>query len=600
MIRKQGMMTWKVMAGAMMIGSAVGAAPAAVTWTGGGGNANWTTVGNWNTGVPTSTDDVIIGSAFTSGSPNVGGSSGSPVVVQSLTTFNTTAANVAVGGNGFLQLTSGSSVTGSVSSTKKVSLQLNTLTLPSTNAWVINANTVELQINNITGASTITKTGAGTIQFTNSLTYAGNWDYIGNISQFSAGAFGQGIFTWRGGAWGFGGSYAIANTINFASTSNTFIGGASGAITTTYSNGFTGNLGGGSIFFNHDGGNKNDGATVVLAGTNTMNTTGGTNNFIIGAGTLRLDSTDRLVNIATVSVGRDSGAHGILAWNVAGDTVSSSTKFLQRASLVGYHELKMNVAGTTTVNGQYSLNNGGFADGGDLRVTAVTGGTLVLAGYVTDVKNTAGTVIASSTNRSITKLGLGTLTLSGNTNDYRGGTTVSAGTLLVNNTTGSATGTGAVSVANGATLGGSGFISGPVTFVDNATLAPGNSPGTLTVGGLTLANASVLDFELDALDHTVGGGVNDLVQVNGNLTLDGILNISVLNGASLSNGIYRLFNYTGTVTDNGVAAGTGFPPFSSVQVDTNNKQVNLVVIPEPATLGLLALGGLMIATRRSK
>ena len=60
---------------------------------------------------------------------------------------------------------------------------------------------------------------------------------------------------------------------------------------------------------------------------------------------------------------------------------------------------------------------------------------------------------------AITKTGLGTLTLSGN-NGYTGGTTVGNGTLLVNNAAGSGTGAGAVSVANGATLGGSGAIAG--------------------------------------------------------------------------------------------------------------------------------------------
>jgi len=58
---------------------------------------------------------------------------------------------------------------------------------------------------------------------------------------------------------------------------------------------------------------------------------------------------------------------------------------------------------------------------------------------------------------ALTKIGSGTFTLTG-TNSYSGGTTVSNGTLLVNNTGSSATGTGAVTVVNGATLSGSGIV----------------------------------------------------------------------------------------------------------------------------------------------
>ena len=62
---------------------------------------------------------------------------------------------------------------------------------------------------------------------------------------------------------------------------------------------------------------------------------------------------------------------------------------------------------------------------------------------------------------SLTKIGEGKLSLT-KANTYTGGTAITKGTLLVKNTTGSATGTGAVQVNTG-TLGGTGIISGAVT-----------------------------------------------------------------------------------------------------------------------------------------
>ena len=93
--------------------------------------------------------------------------------------------------------------------------------------------------------------------------------------------------------------------------------------------------------------------------------------------------------------------------------------------------------------------------------------------------------------------GPGSLTLTGN-NSFSGGTTVNGGALYVNNTAGSGTGSGTVSVNPGATLGGNGTIGGQVSLAAGATLAPGNStPGTLTIGNdLGLNNASMLQFQL--------------------------------------------------------------------------------------------------------
>ncbi|MGJ7603193.1 autotransporter-associated beta strand repeat-containing protein [Variovorax sp. LT1R20] len=181
----------------------------------------------------------------------------------------------------------------------------------------------------------------------------------------------------------------------------------------------------------------------------------------------------------------------------------------------------------------------------------------------------------SGTGGSIVKVGAGTLTLSG-ANTYTGGTTIAAGTLSVNNTSGSATGTGAVQILGNAMLAGSGTIAGTVSIAKGGILSAGNSPGTLTVGGLNLADGAVLNFELGQA-NTVGGPLNDLVKVNGDLQLDGTLNVAQSAGGAFGAGLYRLISYTGALTDNGLDIGIAPGAVGDLQVQTSvAQQVNLV------------------------
>ncbi|WP_412180278.1 autotransporter-associated beta strand repeat-containing protein, partial [Variovorax paradoxus] len=177
---------------------------------------------------------------------------------------------------------------------------------------------------------------------------------------------------------------------------------------------------------------------------------------------------------------------------------------------------------------------------------------------------------------SLVKVGSGTLELSG-ANTYTGGTTVAAGTLAVNNASGSATGTGAVQVQGGATLAGNGSVAGAVSIAKGGVLSAGNAGvGTLTLGGLNLAEGSVLNYDLGQA-NTAGGALNDRVQVNGNLQLDGTLNVAQSKGGVFGAGIYRLIDYTGSLTDNGLDIGSAPVAAKDLQVQTSvAQQVNLV------------------------
>ncbi|WP_287272439.1 autotransporter outer membrane beta-barrel domain-containing protein [Mesorhizobium sp.] len=172
---------------------------------------------------------------------------------------------------------------------------------------------------------------------------------------------------------------------------------------------------------------------------------------------------------------------------------------------------------------------------------------------------------------TVSQIGSGTTILTG-ANTYTGDTTVDAGKLVVEGSLGNTETT----VDSGGTLGGSGSIGGAVIVADGGVLAPGSSPGTLTVGSLSLSSGSILDYELGQAG-IVGGGVNDLIEVTGALTLDGSLNITDVGG--FGPGVYRLINYGGALTDHGLELGNlpAGVTAADLTVQTSvNKQVNLI------------------------
>jgi autotransporter-associated beta strand protein len=97
---------------------------------------------------------------------------------------------------------------------------------------------------------------------------------------------------------------------------------------------------------------------------------------------------------------------------------------------------------------------------------------------------------------SFTKLGTGTLILNA-PSTYTGTTTVSAGSLVVSNNSGSGSGTGAVQVTAG-TLGGGGTISGAVTVGTGSGTGAFLGPAHGTNKQATLTTQSAMTFNADA------------------------------------------------------------------------------------------------------
>ena len=99
----------------------------------------------------------------------------------------------------------------------------------------------------------------------------------------------------------------------------------------------------------------------------------------------------------------------------------------------------------------------------------------------------------------------------------------------------------------------------------------------------------MLDYELNT-PNVVGGPTNDLLLVNGDLTLNGTLNMSTANPLGLFPGTYRLIGYSGALTNPGWNAGIRPVPGRlhaerrPVHPDLRGRQVNLINAKRPVPL----------------
>lgn len=201
-----------------------------------------------------------------------------------------------------------------------------------------------------------------------------------------------------------------------------------------------------------------------------------------------------------------------------------------------------------------SLAGGGLVWGtgntADLSARAITFGV----GGATFDSNGNNLVFANPIGNSgpggLTKAGVGNLTLAA-ANLYGGNTVVTGGGLILTNTSGSATGSGNVTIANGTTLSGTGAVTGAVTIAAGAKLTPGVAGiGTLTTGGLSLAAGSLLDLEFGSVSSHDKVVVNNLdgLAISGG----GILAYNIGTTTSLATeGAYNLFQYNGGVGGTG-------------------------------------------------
>ena len=330
----------------------------------------------------------------------------------------------------------------------------------------------------------------------------------------------------------------------------------------------------------------------------------------------------------TIDVNRSSGVgtNKILSLTAANMSVPNTpsltvTSVLNVTGGNGYN-LRLRNATALTLGG--ATSSGGlllnpttanlFIDGlvsntgsGNAVKTLILGGTSNANRITGTISDNTSTVASTA----LIKSGTSTWTLSGNnisTTAYSGGTTVQDGTLFINNTTGSGTGTGAVNI-NGGRLGGTGRITGATTVGANGTLLAGdgvNATENLELNGaLTLGDGSTLSFVLGT-----GNTHSTLTRTgSGTWAFDGGQAVSVITNGTITTGTYEdiVTGLAGTALagDPSVLSGwtittAGMAGTFSYDNVNNSIDLNLSTVPEPTSVGLLLLGSAGLLARRRR
>jgi len=371
------------------------------------------------------------------------------------------------------------------------------------------------------------------------------------------------------------------------------------------------------------GGNVNNNAVTAVQGLTFASNASGSYTLSGNAMTVGADGiTNNSSRAQTVSSNLTLGASQ--TFNAASGALS-----FDGTINAGNNTLSVSGNNAVTINGSISGTGASLAKSGSGNLTlgganTYSGGTTISAGRLIGtssslqgaVTNNAALEFAQSSNGtysgningsgSFTKSGTGTLTLTGN-NTYTGATTVSAGKLVINgNVSASST-----SVSSGATLGGIGTV-GPLTIQSGGIVAPGNSPGILTVNGnYTQAG----QYTAEIAGTTPGSGY-DQISVIGTVDVSGGSLVTAFSGSYAKNDLLFILLNDGTDAINGTFAGfaqgatvasygymdwqISYTANSATNQFTGGNDIALMAIPEPSSVTVAGIGLAMLLGRRSR
>ena len=331
----------------------------------------------------------------------------------------------------------------------------------------------------------------------------------------------------------------------------------------------TNSFGNGLVIAN--GGQVFSGAASQIGSTNNAN-----NNYVTIGGTF--GTTNSLWNLGNTSltIGNNASASNNFATLFAGGILTNvSTVILGGAnSALNFNggQLSASASGILIATNATTANATNFVQAGGAIIDTVTFNVTNVLPLTEDPSSTGG---------GLTKLGAGALVLP-IANTYSGSTLVSAGTLLVNNADGSATGAGTVTVNSGATLGGSGTIAGQLilssgALVTNVVGSPLTIGGAITLNGNTvkvISTAALGSGDYVLIANTSGGitgsaasavtvgGVGlaanttaSIVTTANSVLLRVVANTTLQLGSSLNPSLIGTpVSFTATVQTNGVTA----------------------------------------------